>query len=466
MARKKAVEPTAFQLACEKTLRISALALGFFHMLISLMRYCFDYYRLARPIECWFAVALAISATFYFLYNWLYMPETMYRVRELFRRMWSPELLFVIGLVAWYPICCLINQLHFNQPIFRANDWLMFDTAVNAVILFPLAIFLPGKKARAVVDAMLHVIMLFATAVAVYSLWNLFHLNVVTMPSGYQIGMTSDLQFTIGLHYNITGATAATMMCVSIYMIASQKPALRLIYLPVMLIHAVVLLLTNSRASFVAGLVAVVAASFLACEKLFTGRRLQRMAISTIAAILCGVLFWFLRAWVFVLFDKVTHFKELVSFDELSDVRKLDSLNGRLGIWGASLKVMFSSLRTFIFGVTPVNVPSLIKQYGGFSTEFAHAHNQILQIGICFGVPAMVLYIAFLVSIAIKCLRILLSQRGRDFRGAYSIPVAILMLVTLDMAESFLVAYFSIMGCVFFLFCGWVCAIDRDKGHP
>ena len=463
MTKKKLASPSRVQVLFEHILCIGALVLATTHMLLSIARYNFDFYTYARPFESWFALFLVILAVIYFIYNIIFMQNTMYRLSGLLKRLFHPDSIFVWGLILWYPLSCLINQQAMGINLFKRSDWWMLDTVINGVILFSLSDFLGEEKAKRIIEYMIHAIMIFSTSFAIYCLYNLFTLNVITMPSGYGIGMTRNMQFTIGLHYNITGAIAATMVCLSIYMICTQKVLLRTIYTLALLVHLSVLLLTNSRAAFVAGLAAIVATCFIACYYHLNkkSKKLQIIGSLIISMSVAGVI-WILRSSAFVIFDKVTNFRALISngaaesSSAANSVRALTDLSGRVSIWRASFKVMFYSPRMFFFGVTPACVTAALQQIGGIQFEVAHAHNIILQVGVAFGVPVMTAFIAFLFSIAIKCYRIIFCEYHRPFHGAYAIPVTILMLVVLNMAEAYLVAYFSIMSSVFFLFCGWV----------
>ena len=152
------------------------------------------------------------------------------------------------------------------------------------------------------------------------------------------------------------------------------------------------------------------------------------------------------------------------SGDSAADsVRELTDLSGRGAIWIAALKVMVYNPRIFFFGVSPALASTALQQIGGITFEVAHAHNIILQLGICFGVPVMIAFLVFLLSMAIKCIRVLFSLNGNHFAGAFTIPIMILMLVVLNLAEAYLIAYFSVMSSVFFLFCGWISKLGKKQ---
>ena len=480
MAKKKLLEqPTRFQLIAEKTLCILAVLLGTLHLLLTAARYNFDYYTYARPFECWFALGLLVLALAYLVYCLVAKRKTMYRFKQLLKRLLSFDTIFSWGLILWFPLSCIVNQAAFGYNLLKTSDFWMLDTAVNCLILFTLPAFCGEQKSKKIMEYMMHAVMAFGTVFSVYCLIQLFRLNVVTMPSGYGIGMSAQMQFTIGMHYNITGAMAATMMCIAIYMMCTQKLVLRCVYTLAMLVHLAVLLLTNSRAAFVAGLVAIMASAFLASYHLFKWKdRKTQIGVSLLAALIAGGIVWVLRSQVFVWFDKATNFRAIIAASKSSSssaaaaatvsgsaadsVRQLTDLSGRVNIWLASFKVMFYNVRTFFFGMSPALVSAALQQIGGINFEVAHAHNIILQFGVAFGVPVMIAFVAFLVSIAVKCIRIIFPKADQHFRGAFTIPVSILMLVVLNMAEAYLIAYFSIMSSVFFLFCGWASANGKQ----
>ena len=53
------------------------------------------------------------------------------------------------------------------------------------------------------------------------------------------------------------------------------------------------------------------------------------------------------------------------------------------------------------------------------------------------------------------------------FKGVYILPVVFLALMILNLVEAYLTGYFSIMACLFFLFCGWMNALTKKSpGSP
>ena len=74
---------------------------------------------------------------------------------------------------------------------------------------------------------------------------------------------------------------------------------------------------------------------------------------------------------------------------------------------------MGSSPQKFFFGVTAFGVTDAIRDIGGYHKEdVTHAHNIILQGGISMGVLAMILFLAFLILVAVRCIRVLYRKTG------------------------------------------------------
>ena len=73
----------------------------------------------------------------------------------------------------------------------------------------------------------------------------------------------------------------------------------------------------------------------------------------------------------------------------------------------------------------------------------------------------MLMFIAFLVMMMIRCIRVSLGKTKAVFPGAFVLPISILGMVIVNLFEPFLLFYVSVMGCMFFLYCGWTVAIDK-----
>ncbi len=467
--KKKIVQVSDFQRKFEKILQIAVFVLAGIHMTLVPFRYAVDILPF-QLFELWFGLIIVLIAAVYLSLTKIIFPNTWFRIKALCKKMSCYEQYFMIGLVVWSVIICWYYQSITGDKYIRAHDWIFFDMTISALVLLPMAKFLEKDKAKRRIEFLLHVVIGSYTIFTLWSLWNIFHLHVITLPSGGQIGMDNQTRLYLGCHYNITGAIALTMLAVCIYMILQKQKVLKAVYIIAAAAHVIIVMLSNSRTVFIAGLVMIAAAAFLFSWNLLGNRSMRvRICAGLAAACVFSVIFWSIRPLTFSLFEHITHYRELLGSSQSipgelvdssqsisGDVRKITDLNGRSKIWIASLKVMFSSVRTFLFGVTLAGTTPALTRIGGITFEAAHAHNAVLQVGVAFGVPAMIAFIIFLICIFMKSIRILFVKNEQLFCHAYMVPVVILCLVVMNLAEAYLVGYYAIMSSVFFLFCGWV----------
>ena len=264
MAQPRLVEADKTQKTIEKILCMAAWILAVCHMLLSEFRYAVDHQSFS-PYERWYALILLIAAIGYGLFTRIRYPRTMYRVKALLKRMVSFEQVFLIVLVFWFVLVCMIRQPIDGYRWLKVSDWWILDMSISAFILFPMAKFLGKEKAKKWITFALHIVVLSYSVFTVYCLWQIFHLHVFALPSGNQVGMTKNLQLQIGCHYNITGAIAATLFSMCLYLLATQKTIWKIIYGVAAASHLIVLLLSNSRTVFLSVLVLIAAFVFLLC---------------------------------------------------------------------------------------------------------------------------------------------------------------------------------------------------------
>lgn len=475
MGRKKEKRITEFQRVYEKTLSLGALLLVAFHSWISFARHLLapenrifesGDLQMLMQIDKWLALALLCAGIIYlcitrvkFSHSWIGLKKTM-------RQMWSKEWGILIALFAWYIICSFVHAGGSGQLIKEYELWIA-DMAICIFVMFPLGYAARAAKTRKGLEWIMHALMLFSTGFVVWALYHLFRLNIVTLPNGLQLGMTSGYAFYAGVNQNIGAAIGVCMVLICVYMMATQRRMVKIVYAIALMPHLAATLLTNSRGSYLSLQIALPVAAFMAAWN-GAGKHpaRKRAVVSSAAAVLTAVVFWWLRSAVFDLFEAVTHLGEFLGKTE-NAVREIDVEAGRIRIWHCSLAAMFSSPRNFFIGI-PLGdisyaIQEVMERIYGTNELFAHAHNAILQTGLAMGVPAMIAFVAFLIMLAIRCVRVGIDWKKRNFRGAYVLPVAVLALVIINMFEAFLLFYISITACVFFLFGGWITAIDSEK---
>ena len=541
---------TQTQKTYEKILGISTLILVVWHMLMTFGKYFCSAYK----AEMIYAAILSFAAVIYLIlcrYKW---PETQYRIKDFIKKLLSPCQIFCFVLLFWSILSFFVN----GTPYFVDNLWLIFDTAINCLILFNLPMVLSQDKAKKIIDLLLHIVSFVGTGIAVFGLWHLFTLDFITLETGEIIGMVRH-SFQLGCYYNLTAAIALSFILIALYMISSQKIPAKIIYTVSLIIHTLVLLLTNSRAAFVACIFAYFAAMFLVVWNLPAQRSIPlRFLTSLAASALTAGIIWMMRTWAFQLFEAVTHYSNPVtsrimgpamlsdiSFDSdeisrclflvslpvflsgekvkrflrkiqrvffrtakismiaavfmilctvcsyvspmsdngtknfqlnialaegesktaaqagadaLRDLDDLGTIKAREQIWNKTISVMQNDWRSFLFGITPMATKDALAQF-----RATHAHNQVLQVGLILGVPMMIVFTVFLIVMGIKSIRLAFVSGKQRFSGAYILAVVFSTYVVLTLVEAYLVAAFSIMSGLFFLFCGWINVLNADK---
>ena len=475
-------------------LRIWMFGIALLHTLMAVFRYIIKY-ELAIPYIQWAGLGLVAATLIYMIINLCSSKQTRGKLEGKIKELISPEQVLLIGILLWYVLSCYINQKIRTVSYFKKEDWYLFDAFVCFCILFPMPMILGQKKRKEWIELLIHVVVILYTAVTVICLWHIFHLEVIDLPSGEQAGMTAYSQLMLGEHYNLTGMIAVTMLCLCVYMILTQETAIKILYVFLGLIQLTVVYLSNSRTVFIGMMAFVVVVGFFLPWNHLKGKRVPiRIGISIAVCIAVTLFFWYGRTGTFVLFDKITHYNASLAGEIAAtgtpygvkpiayrnsgfhaaalaasgadNVRELNNLSNRTEVWKAAWKVMTFNPRYFFFGVTPTTVPAAIEVIGGYEVEtVAHAHNILLQLGVGLGFPAMLMFAVFLVCIAVRCVRILIGISGKEMKNTYVIPASLLCFIIIDMAEVYLITRFSAMACFFFLFCGWVVAIDSNRNQ-
>lgn len=485
MAKVQQAKAAREQIIMEKGLGVGAVVWMVWHMLFTFVRHFLapenaigksSVAMALFSIERWFGFALIMAAVCYLVFTLVKYPRTWYRVQDFFRRLRCKEMGVLLGLYGYYLLVCVVHTGKYTN-IFPSNDVYLMDLLVSFGLLFALPLLM-GKNTRKIVDGMLHIVMVVSTGFIVWALWHVFQLHVVELPNGLQLGMTEGYSLYAGVNQNIGAAIGTTMVMICLYMLCSQRWPLKIAYGLALIPHTIATLLTNSRGNFLALWIAFSLMVFMLVWNRLEKKNLPfRIAASVAAAAGMAVLFYFLRGWVFEGFEAITHFKAQLTgaatggsggqaaLDAVRENLELD--DARAKIWHASLAYMVSSPRAFFFGVPGGLIPQTIQDsmaaIYGTSGMYAHAHNMILQTGLMLGVPGMLGFLALLVMLFVRSLRVVFGKGRAHTPGAWALPIGIAAMLAVNMFEPFLMFYLSVMGCLFFLYCGWVVALDRGE---
>ena len=279
----------------EKLLGIGTMVLMLWHMLMTFGKYFCSTYK----AEMIYAAILAFAAVIYLVLCRFKWPETQYRIKDFSKKFLSPCQIFCFILFIWTILSFLVN----GMPYFMDNLWLIFDVSIDCLLLFNLPMVLSKEMAKKSIDILLHIVTFAGTGIALFGLWHLFTLDFITLPTGEIIGMVrhSFHSFQLGSYYNLTAAIALSFILISLYMIAAQSKALKIIYALNLIPHTLVLMLTNSRTSFITCIFAYFIAMFLVVWNIPTQKSKPVRLVTSLAAS------------AFQLFESLTHFSNPIT---------------------------------------------------------------------------------------------------------------------------------------------------------
>ena len=372
----------------------------------------------------------------------------------------APDTILMLALFIWY----LVTNLAYSDKTNQLVSYMRYelDAGICAVILFPLGKILGPRKMKRFLDVVFHLILAFSTVAICIMLFNLLSgrkMVLYNTLSVYVKKKTGRVYF--GTNENIAAMIGLTMVYICLYLFFIHRHRVgRIIYAVLMFPHVFATLATGSRACFLALLITLPAAAALFVWTHLDRPDARRRLLLFLAAFAVGIIcIWVLRSVVALIFKSSSG----NSFSQKS----LFKDTGRLPIWNASLHMMIDNAKQFTFGIPKLRIPEYIEkhitQLYGSGSSYAHAHNQILQVGCAQGVPAMFAYIAFLLILAIRSLKIVIMEiKKRSKRGFLVIPICLFGMMLVNMFEPFIWLYFSVMGCVFFLLSGLLYDAEKE----
>ena len=124
---------------------------------------------------------------------------------------------------------------------------------------------------------------------------------------------------------------------------------------------------------------------------------------------------------------------------------------------------MVSSPDRFFLGITPTNVAGALNEVVNSKKTFPHCHNLFLNIGISFGVPAMILFILFTGSIVRKGIRLMIYKGNELPAKIWTVSVIVFGILLIEMLEVLTFGNCFYNGPVFYILAGWI--VDMNNRH-
>lgn len=414
------------------------------------------------PIEMWFTLACLAFGVLYLFFLAFAWKDTWSKVWHSFKSSltWSRVLLGLLFL--WYVIDCLIVGNLQGSNWIRGNDAPLYDGFICFFMLYAVARI--WKDHENIPRYILYVYTAAVSVFIIYTLINVFSLHIFTIPNG-QVGMDDEIALCLACNSNITGLYTATWCMLCMWVVFTEKKWwLRVPFGVFALAQFVATTLSASRACYLSlAFILTVAVFMLLWNKTSSKPLAHRLAFSALPAAVAGVLlFFFVKEWIFTLFETCTHFADLIGKNIASVVEK-GGLSRRDIIWNSALTMLTKNRDFGLFGVTPIGVSSLLDL--GMTIPDYHAantHNQFLEMWVALGFPGFALYVAWMVSVCADCIRVGIAKEEKLGRGVWWLPLVILGIVMINMMEARLLFNNYFIGEAFFIVCGMV-AVYAEK---
>ena len=386
-----------------------------------------------------------------------------------------------------------------KQPgSFRFNLGCLYDAAISLFVLFPLSYhfgFRHDDRLLKALAGILTTVYLFIVLMALYGI----SFDRELLIAGAPIQMEKGRLWLGRSNPNTTGMFCAVLLMLGLWRIASGGRTARVLYTISSAAFYVCLILTDSRSSLLASSVCLgFYAGIMFQRKHCCGRRgIRQSLLSCAVGGLALLLFWLGRYLVALLspvlavgllpavaflFHRCCGRKQSPLFwsvaalaaaaailavflsapDFLPDfagfsVRKLldNGGSGRIRLWKGLWGALGAHPEYLLHGCGPYSITELVEPFFG---RPVYTHNQFLEILTGYGLPALILFLFWLMAVAQRCRQTSLDSLREGNVELAILPLVLLLLLINNMFEATLLFYRYVTGCIFFLTAGHVCA--------
>lgn len=439
---------------------------------MSIGRYLVDYRDTWLILQNLFLVGAGVSTAIYIYYITQEHPQKKLATKALFKKIFIPETLLLLGILLW----ALIGVLAINSSDNRIDWWTTnrneyYDLITQILILYPAGCFLAAKRDWKPLRIALHVILLAATVAAAYIIYTVFQNRIIALPwNDGAIGMNSSLNLSINCYFNTSGLWGYVVLFLCACMLVTSKKWLKLPYLIALPVHFMIITLSQSRTALITICVTmgVMLGLYIICQ-------LQKKALSLWLSWLIGIgiagaatlILLALRDWLYQFYLDQSHILEALSAASgtasTAGSRDLNitNLSGRQALWKAAFKSMVLDGESFFFGVTPLGVYPRIGELANLGHSDYYTHNQVLEMGVAFGVPSMLMFLVFTGYIIWDCIKAVFLKGTVVFREML-VPLGLFMVLLGNITEATLFDMNYPTGHLFVLLCGWITVRARS----
>lgn len=286
---------------------------------------------------------------------------------------------------------------------------------------------------------------------------------VVSSGGGELFGMGADGRLHLFCNPNTTGPLAALPMLLAVILLASAKKRItRIALLVAMAVFYVTLALSDSRTATYGVAAALGLCMFLYGNMKAPGktRRWVRILTSAVAGIAVMVMLMYGTRLVAGAYNTYAqaHEKEWTadiaaqgdeetgSIQDGAGIQAIkrgsygaSSFNGRTDIWEIAVKYLCNNPKILLHGVGALDAGPTISPYMPDYLPKANFHNSFFSVLFAFGLPGLLLVLAFCVFLAIAAVKLMFCRlTDRNSLEARLIPTVLVYMVVEVMLEEFL----------------------------
>ena len=306
MEKKSKLQQSRFWAFYRTGLRWGVILLTEFFIIWSLMQYAIperDYLKHEKRL----GTVILLAALLYAVIAACTDRDELKRIGGMLRRMCSFEQIMLILMLLWYILGCAVRSRLDAEPLFKFNDNRLFMFTMTVFVFFPFMSLMGRERAKRTFEGMIHVTMAIYTVFSAWCVWKYYRVEFFTFPSGLRLqNYREGISMMMGGNINITAAAAVVLLGLCMYMILTQKPLVRIAYGFAAAVQLTVMILTNSRTSYLAFLCMAIVAAFLFMWDILQNRAIPvRIAAGLIAAALCAGAVFLIQASLVRMFAHV-----------------------------------------------------------------------------------------------------------------------------------------------------------------
>jgi len=360
-----------------------------------------------------------------------------------------PEVRLFGAFFAWILVVIGLNMSRADGAL--SSSW-FFSLCATSFLCFSLPYAFESAEQPYVVSILAWITVLLCGALSALALYFVATGRVIEMRPGIEgaFGIGEDNRLWMFCHPNAAAPICGIGTLLSVYLLfTSRYKRLRFILLVPFVLCMCALALTDSRAGILSTILALgVEVFFILSAKCFrASKRLLRTLFSLVLAVACMALFYQGNIWVRQGFSTLAsrvkaetaseaQAAELapetdesapaqapsteISYRNLSD---FGSFNGRTAIWLATLKGLVENPSILFTGTTPLIAGQTMTPYYPKEAPYGNFHNSFVAALVSFGLPGLLLLIAFIVYLLVRALRLLI----RNFYDERLLPARLLL---------------------------------------